>query len=197
MIPPDAPFLTPVPSRWIPHEMLHAPSLDAAESCSPIEPNYALLINPFYPKDPNASFGKHVLTPAPRDQLGGLLTPSHWRVAYGTRTCCTAVRYGRPMPQVVGITVHPTLCVARLRSWRSGTGRGPKSHPRRTARALLPRGVRAARRRPRAGRRRATLAAHYRDLETGRLQSVMSPPMKMIIATIPHRGAPSFPAPAS
>ena len=25
----------------------------------------ALLINPFYPKDPQASFGKHVLTPAP------------------------------------------------------------------------------------------------------------------------------------
>src|SRR5581483_5357084 len=28
-----------------------------------IQPRSALLINPFYPKDPNASFGKHVLTP--------------------------------------------------------------------------------------------------------------------------------------
>ena len=43
--------------------MTVAPSLKSSETAGPIENRYALLINPFYPKDPNASFGKHVLTP--------------------------------------------------------------------------------------------------------------------------------------
>ena len=43
--------------------MTKPPLLDPATFGRPIQPRYALLINPFYPKDPNASFGKHVLTP--------------------------------------------------------------------------------------------------------------------------------------
>jgi hypothetical protein len=38
-----------------------APALDPRASAGPIEKCYALLINPFYAKDANASFGKHVL----------------------------------------------------------------------------------------------------------------------------------------
>jgi hypothetical protein len=41
----------------------HPPCLDPALPAPPVEPRAALLINPFYPKDPHASFGKHVLTP--------------------------------------------------------------------------------------------------------------------------------------
>ena len=43
--------------------MVTPPTLDHCAGAGPAEPYYALLINPFYPKDPNASFGKHVLTP--------------------------------------------------------------------------------------------------------------------------------------
>jgi len=42
--------------------MTQAPMLDDTGCGAPIESHYALLINPFYPKDPNASLGKHVLT---------------------------------------------------------------------------------------------------------------------------------------
>jgi hypothetical protein len=49
--------------RWLPAEMTRPPLLDDAIPAGPVQARYALLINPFYPKDPNASFGKHVLTP--------------------------------------------------------------------------------------------------------------------------------------
>jgi len=43
--------------------MSQPPLPDHTAPADPAESRYALLINPFYPKDPNASFGKHVLTP--------------------------------------------------------------------------------------------------------------------------------------
>jgi hypothetical protein len=46
-----------------PRTMRHPPELDPFLRTSPPSPRYALLINPFHPKDPHASFGKHVLTP--------------------------------------------------------------------------------------------------------------------------------------
>jgi hypothetical protein len=46
-----------------PCAMRHPPELDPFLRTSPPSPPHALLINPFYPKDPRASFGKHVLTP--------------------------------------------------------------------------------------------------------------------------------------
>ena len=104
--------------------MLHAPSLDAAESCSPIEPNYALLINPFYPKDPNASFGKHVLTPSLALTSFAATTPSHWRVAYWDENLLHGRPPYRPMPQVVGITVHLTFArrAYELAQWYRARG---------------------------------------------------------------------------
>ena len=47
-----------------------------------IQPRSALLINPFYPKDPHASFGKHVLTPTLALTSIAGATPSDWEVAY-------------------------------------------------------------------------------------------------------------------
>jgi hypothetical protein len=64
----DEPFRRRIRKRWVPPEMTTAPVLDPNGEGGPVSPRYALLINPFYPKDPNASFGKHVLTPP--DQLG-------------------------------------------------------------------------------------------------------------------------------
>ncbi len=81
MIDSQEPFLRRVPKRWIPREMTTAPGLDPAEPRGFLERRYALLINPFYPKDANASFGKHVLTPTLALTSFAATTPAHWRVA--------------------------------------------------------------------------------------------------------------------
>ena len=52
-----------MPRTWIPRDMRIAPRLDPALQPRSRAARRALLINPFYPKDPHASFGKHVLTP--------------------------------------------------------------------------------------------------------------------------------------
>src|SRR5258708_39278854 len=59
----EAPFLQPVKRRWLPAEMTTAPTLPDIAHAIPIEPYYALLLNPFYRKYPSPSFGKHALTP--------------------------------------------------------------------------------------------------------------------------------------
>ena len=60
----EDPCTHPVAKRWIPREMTVAPALDRSLPAAAVVPCYALLINPFYPKDAHASFGKHVLTPS-------------------------------------------------------------------------------------------------------------------------------------
>ena len=49
---------------WLPPAMRVPPKLDPCLRTGPVRPCHALLLNPFYPKDPHASFGKHVLTPS-------------------------------------------------------------------------------------------------------------------------------------
>ena len=83
--------------------------LDATVPGSPIESQYALLINPFYPKDPNASFGKHVLTPSLAMSSFAATTPDHWRVEYWDENLLDGRPPFQPMPEVVGITVHLTF----------------------------------------------------------------------------------------
>ena len=51
-------------SPWIPRALREAPALDPSARAGVPRPKSALLINPFYPKDPHASYGKHVLTPS-------------------------------------------------------------------------------------------------------------------------------------
>jgi hypothetical protein len=109
MIVPDEPFLHSIPKRWIPCQMTTAPELDSDEPGGPIELCYALLINPFYPKDANASFGKHVLTPTLALTSFAATTPDHWRVDYWDENLLDGRPPFRPMPQVVGITVHLTF----------------------------------------------------------------------------------------
>ncbi len=75
----------------------------------PIEPGYALLINPFYAKDPHASFGKHVLTPSLALTSFAATTPNQWRVGYWDENLLHGAPPSNPMPQVVGITVHLTF----------------------------------------------------------------------------------------
>src|SRR6516162_8043175 len=99
----------PVNPRWCPTDMIRPPLLDARIAAPPIQPRLALLINPFYPKDPNASFGKHVLTPTLALTSFAATTPSHWEVHYWDENLLGGRPPFRPMPQVVGITVHLTF----------------------------------------------------------------------------------------
>ena len=46
--------------KTAPRDMLIAPALPAIRSDVSVQRRLALFINPFYPKDPRASYGKHV-----------------------------------------------------------------------------------------------------------------------------------------
>src|SRR5215470_3967388 len=118
------PFLHPVPKRWIPREMIEAPALNVPATAGPMLPNYALLINPFYPKDANASFGKHVLTPSLALTSLAATTPAHWRVEYWDENLLHGRAPCDPMPEVVGITVHLTFATRayELADWYRARG---------------------------------------------------------------------------
>ena len=124
MIPPDEPFLCSLSKRWIPREMITPPALDRKEQVGPVEPHYALLINPFYSKDANASFGKHVLTPSLALTSFAATTPEHWRVEYWDENLLDGRPPFRPMPGVVGITVHLTFArrAFELADWYRARG---------------------------------------------------------------------------
>lgn len=110
--------------KWCPPDMLRPPFLDPATAAPPIEPRYALLINPFYPKDPNASFGKHVLTPTLALTSFAATTPAHWRVGYWDENLLHGRPPFAPMPEVVGITVHLTFAerAFELAQWYRARG---------------------------------------------------------------------------
>ena len=109
MIAPDVPFLQPLNRRWRPAEMATPPTLPEIAAPIPLESWYALLINPFYPKDPAASFGKHVLTPSLALTSFAATTPAHWRIRYWDENLLDGLPPLNPIPQVVGITVHLTF----------------------------------------------------------------------------------------
>jgi radical SAM superfamily enzyme YgiQ (UPF0313 family) len=109
---------------WIPREMLEPPALDPAAPAPPVERRRALLINPFYPKDPHASFGKHVLTPTLALTSIAAATPAAWRVEYWDENLLQGRPPFSPMPQVVGITVHLTFArrAYELAGWYRARG---------------------------------------------------------------------------
>jgi radical SAM superfamily enzyme YgiQ (UPF0313 family) len=83
-----------------------------------------LLVNPFYAKDPNASFGKHVLTPTlALTSLAGA-TPAHWKVSYWDENLLQGPPPVDPVPHVVGITVHLTFArrAYELAAWFKAHG---------------------------------------------------------------------------
>jgi radical SAM superfamily enzyme YgiQ (UPF0313 family) len=109
MLESDHPWLRPQKRRWCPPEMSHPPVLDSSVLTGAVQPRYALLINPFYPKDANASFGKHVLTPSLALTSIAATTPEHWEVQYWDENLLDGRPPYAPMPEVVGITVHLTF----------------------------------------------------------------------------------------
>jgi radical SAM superfamily enzyme YgiQ (UPF0313 family) len=97
--------MLPSPRR---HPMQHPPPLPP-----PIEghtvPRSALLVHPFYSKDPTGSYGKHVLTPATTFPALAGATPRDWTLRMWDENLLQGAPPARPLPAVVGITVHLTF----------------------------------------------------------------------------------------
>jgi radical SAM superfamily enzyme YgiQ (UPF0313 family) len=126
MILPGQPFLKRQPRPWCPAEMTEAPFLDPLLPAAPRRLRHALLINPFYPKDPNASFGKHVLTPTLALTSFAGTTPEHWDVRYWDENLLDGRPPIAPIPEVVGITVHLTFAKRAFELARWYRARGSK-----------------------------------------------------------------------
>src|SRR5438105_7346426 len=94
---------------WVPKAMRVPPRLDPDFRPRAVNPRHALLVNPFYPKDPHASFGKHVLTPSLALTSIAAATPAKWQVRYWDENLLQGPPPAEPFPQVVGITVHLTF----------------------------------------------------------------------------------------
>lgn len=123
-IDPETPFRTEVRPRWLPREMVEPPLLDPGLPSPPVAPRTALLINPFYPKDAHASFGKHVLTPSLAMTSFAGTTPAHWAVEYWDENLLHGRPPFEPLPEVVGITVHLTFArrAYELADWYRARG---------------------------------------------------------------------------
>ena len=106
---PENPFYQPRRPRWRPSGLSTPPALSQDAPVGEIERRYALLINPFYPKDPHASFGKHVLTPTLALTSIAGATPPHWQVRYWDENLLQGPPLAAPLPEVAGITVHLTF----------------------------------------------------------------------------------------
>lgn len=109
-----------------PDAMRIAPPLSEHAPAGPLKPHYALLINPFYPKDPHASFGKHVLTPSLALTSIAAATPPAWEVRYFDENLLHGPPPLDPLPQVVGITVHLTFAQRAFALARYYRSRGTK-----------------------------------------------------------------------
>ena len=93
----------------VPRAMREPPTLDNNFAPQSVSPRHALLVNPFYPKDPHASFGKHVLTPTLALTSIAGATPADWTVRYWDENLLQGPPPTDPFPAVVGITVHLTF----------------------------------------------------------------------------------------
>jgi radical SAM superfamily enzyme YgiQ (UPF0313 family) len=109
MIDPAEPFLKTPRTLWRPRAMAEPPQLDSTAEPAPFLRCSALLINPFYPKDAHASFGKHVLTPTLALTSFAATSPPHWSVRYWDENLLQGHPPFEPMPELVGITVHLTF----------------------------------------------------------------------------------------
>src|SRR5579884_4052269 len=109
-----------------PLEFRVAPFLDPDTAAAPLRPRHALLINPFYPKDPHASFGKHVLTPTLALTSIAASTPANWTVQYWDENLLQGPPPSNPIPEAVGITVHLTFAERAFELARWYRQRGAK-----------------------------------------------------------------------
>lgn len=104
---PADPFYQPRAPLYLPTGMREPPPWPFRSG--PIQQRLALLVNPFYPKDPHASFGKHVLTPTLALTSIAAATPAHWEVKIWDENLLQGPLPADPLPEVVGISVHLTF----------------------------------------------------------------------------------------
>ncbi len=123
---PNDPFYQPRTPLWLPPEMAVPPALKENSPAESVERCYALLVNPFYAKSPHGSFGKHVLTPSLALTSIAGATPRHWRLRYWDENLLQGAPPARPLPQVVGITVHLTFASRAYELARWYRARGSK-----------------------------------------------------------------------
>jgi radical SAM superfamily enzyme YgiQ (UPF0313 family) len=109
-----------------PRAMRIAPRLSQTRRVGPPRRRQILLINPFYPKDPHASFGKHVLTPTLALTSIAGSTPPGWVIQYWDENLLQGPPPHDPFPQVVGITVHLTFAKRAYALARWYRSRGAK-----------------------------------------------------------------------
>src|SRR3989442_1839227 len=107
-----------------PRQMREAPPLDSSVEAGRPAPRTLLLINPFYPKDPHASFGKHALTPTLALTSLAAATPGHWSAAYWDENLLQGPPPCSPLPALVAITVHLTFArrAFELADWYRSRG---------------------------------------------------------------------------
>jgi radical SAM superfamily enzyme YgiQ (UPF0313 family) len=106
--------------------MREPPQLDPNFCPTSIAPRHALLVNPFYRKDPHASFGKHVLTPTLALTSIAASTPPDWTIEYWDENLLQGPPPCRTFPSVVGITVHLTFAQRAFELARWYRQRGAK-----------------------------------------------------------------------
>ena len=111
-------------SPTLPKDMAIAPTLGPIRSGRAVQLRTALLVNPFYAKDPRASFGKHVLTPTLALTSIAGATPPHWDVRYWDENLLQGPPPIDPLPHVVGISVHLTFArrAYELAAWYRAHG---------------------------------------------------------------------------
>ena len=123
---PDDPFYQPRKPLWWPREMRLPPKFNEAVPAAPIRERFALLINPFYPKSPHGSFGKHVLTPTLALTSIAAATPRDWEVRYWDENLLQGPPPANPTPHIVGISVHLTFAERAYEVARWYRNRGSK-----------------------------------------------------------------------
>jgi len=104
--------------------MHRPPQLDPHRETPRPRPRLALLINPFYPKDPHGSFAKHVLTPSLGLTSIAAATPRRWEVRLHDENLLQGPLPTDPFPSVVGISVHLTFAdrAYELAAWFRSRG---------------------------------------------------------------------------
>src|ERR1700680_3505021 len=88
-------------SLFVPTDMAVPPHLGPAKFDGTVQHRYALLVNPFYPKDPRASFGKHVLTPTLALTSIAGATPPNWDIRSWDENLLQGPPPNDPLPAVV------------------------------------------------------------------------------------------------
>jgi len=89
--------------------MFSPPRLDPCPHGGPIRPRQALLIDPFYRKDPHASFWEARAHPTLALTSIAAATPPEWTVRYWDENLLQGPPPTDPVPEVVGISVHLTF----------------------------------------------------------------------------------------